>query len=95
MMGTLTGGIAHEFNNFLTPITGYADLIMADADPGSEIYDNAMEISEAAQKAQEVVKQISSMSRKTWRRSTMPCRWRDCSIGPGSWWRPTARRTWS
>ena len=64
MMGTLTGGIAHEFNNFLTPITGYADLIMADAEPGSEIYDNAMEISEAAQKAQEVVKQISSMSRK-------------------------------
>ena len=64
LMGTLTGGIAHEFNNFLTPITGYADLIMADADPGSEIYDNAMEISEAAQKAQEVVKQISSMSRK-------------------------------
>ena len=55
---------AHEFNNFLTPITGYADLIRADADPGSEIYDNAMEISEAAQKAQEVVKQISSMSRK-------------------------------
>ena len=64
LMGTLTVGIAHEFNNFLTPITGYADLIMADADPGSEIYDNAMEISEAAQKAQEVVKQISSMSRK-------------------------------
>lgn len=95
MMGTLTGGIAHEFNNFLTPITGYADLIMADADPGSEIYDNAMEISEAAQKAQEVVKQISSMSRKTWRRSTTPCRWRDCSIGRGSWWRPTAQRMWS
>ena len=64
VMGTLTGGIAHEFNNFLTPIMGYADLIMADADPGSEIYDNALEISDAAQKAQDVVKQISSMSRK-------------------------------
>ncbi len=64
LMGTLTGGIAHEFNNFLTPITGYADLIMAESDPGSEIYDNALEISEAAQKAQDVVKQISSMSRK-------------------------------
>ena len=36
LMGTLTGGIAHEFNNFLTPITGYADLIMADADPEDE-----------------------------------------------------------
>ena len=64
LMGTLTGGIAHEFNNFLTPIMGYADLIMADADPGSEIYDNALEISDAAQKAQDVVRQISSMSRK-------------------------------
>ena len=64
LMGTLTGGIAHEFNNFLTPITGYADLIMADADPESEIYDNALEISEAAEKARDVVKQISAMSRK-------------------------------
>ena len=64
LMGTLTGGIAHEFNNFLTPITGYADLIMADADPSSEIYDNALEISEAAEKARDVVKQISAMSRK-------------------------------
>ena len=64
LMGTLTGGIAHEFNNFLTPITGYADLIMADADPNSEIYDNAREISEAAEKARDVVKQISAMGRK-------------------------------
>ena len=64
LMGTLTGGIAHEFNNFLTPITGYADLILAATDPDSEIYDNALEISEAAAKAQDVVKQISAMSRK-------------------------------
>ena len=64
LMGTLTGGIAHEFNNFLTPITGYADLIMAETDPDSEIYDNAQEISEAAEKARDVVKQISAMSRK-------------------------------
>lgn len=64
LMGTLTGGIAHEFNNFLTPITGYADLILAETDPDSEIYDNALEISEAAAKAQDVVKQISAMSRK-------------------------------
>ena len=64
LMGTLTGGIAHEFNNFLTPITGYADLIMTDADPDSEIYDNAREISEAAEKARDVVKQISAMGRK-------------------------------
>ena len=64
LMGTLTGGIAHEFNNFLTPITGYADLIMAEADPDSDIYDSAQEISDAAEKARDVVKQISAMSRK-------------------------------
>lgn len=64
LMGTLTGGIAHEFNNFLTPITGYADLIMAEAAPDSEVYDNAREISEAAERAKDVVKQISAMSRK-------------------------------
>ena len=64
LMGTLTGGIAHEFNNFLTPITGYADLIMAETDLDSEIYDNAREISDAAEKARDVVKQISAMSRK-------------------------------
>ena len=28
IMGTMTGGIAHEFNNMLTPIMGYADLGM-------------------------------------------------------------------
>lgn len=64
LMGTLTGGIAHEFNNFLTPITGYADLIMAETDPDSDTYDSAREISEAAEKARDVVKQISAMSRK-------------------------------
>lgn len=64
LMGTLTGGIAHEFNNFLTPITGYADLIMAEADPDSDIYDSAQEISDAAEKARDVVRQISAMSRK-------------------------------
>ena len=44
--------------------TSFRIRAMADADPESEIYDNAREISEAAEKARDVVKQISSMSRK-------------------------------
>lgn len=28
IMGTMTGGIAHEFNNFLTPIMGHEELLM-------------------------------------------------------------------
>lgn len=64
IMGTMTGGIAHEFNNFLTPIMGYAEILMMELPPDSEQYDSACEIYEASEKAKEVVRQISSLSRK-------------------------------
>ncbi len=64
IMGTMTGGIAHEFNNLLTPIMGYADLLLMELDEDSESYDNALEIYEASQKAKEIIQQISSLSRK-------------------------------
>ena len=63
-MGTLTGGIAHEFNNFLTPIMGYAELLMMELPEDSEEYDNVIEIYEASEKAKDVVRQISTLSRK-------------------------------
>lgn len=65
VMGTMTGGIAHEFNNFLTPIMGFAELLMADLPAESDAYDSAREIYEASDKAKEVVRQISAMSRKS------------------------------
>lgn len=64
VMGTMTGGIAHEFNNLLTPIMGYAELLMLDLPESSESYDNASEIYEASAKAKEIIQQISSLSRK-------------------------------
>lgn len=64
IMGTMTGGIAHEFNNLLTPIMGYAELLMADLDEECEGYDSASEIYEASVKAKEIIQQISSLSRK-------------------------------
>lgn len=64
IMGTMTGGIAHEFNNLLTPIMGYADLLMMDLPEDSEEYENALEIYEASAKAKEIIQQISSFSRK-------------------------------
>ncbi len=63
-MGTLTGGIAHEFNNLLTPIMGYAELLMYGLPEGEENYDSAAEIYEASGKAKEIIQQISSLSRK-------------------------------
>ena len=63
-MGTMTGGIAHEFNNFLTPIMGYAELLMMELPEDSDEYDSAAEIYEASEKAKDVVRQISTLSRK-------------------------------
>ena len=64
IMGIMTGGIAHEFNNLLTPIMGYADLLMAEFPEDSEYYDEANEIFDAAAKAKEIIHQLSSLSRK-------------------------------
>ncbi|MGN0159607.1 MAG: ATP-binding protein [Brotaphodocola sp.] len=64
VMGTMTGGIAHEFNNFLTPIMGHAELLMMELPEDSEEYDSALEIYEASEKARDVIRQLSSMSRR-------------------------------
>lgn len=64
IMGTMTGGIAHEFNNFLTPIMGHAELLMMEFPEDTEEYDSAHEIYEASEKAKDVVRQISTLSRK-------------------------------
>ncbi len=64
IMGTMTGGIAHEFNNLLTPIMGYAEFLMMDLPENSDNYDSAKEIYEASVKAKEIIQQISSLSRK-------------------------------
>ncbi len=64
IMGTMTGGIAHEFNNLLTPIMGYADILMMELPEDSEEYENVSEIYDAAEKAKEIIQQLSALSRR-------------------------------
>ena len=64
IIGTMTGGIAHEFNNLLTPIMGYAELLMMSLDENSDEADSAREIYDASEKAKDIIQQLSSMSRK-------------------------------
>lgn len=64
VIGTMTGGIAHEFNNLLTPILGHADLIQLEAPEGSDLQDSAREISDAAARCKEIIQQLASLSRK-------------------------------
>ncbi|MCG8616604.1 MAG: ABC transporter substrate-binding protein [Desulfobacterales bacterium] len=63
-IGSLAGGIAHEFNNVLSIIIGNNELIMDDLKPGSLTMKNAREIQIASRRARDVVKQLLTFSRQ-------------------------------
>ncbi len=64
-IGTLAGGVAHDFNNILTAILGYAELSQARCDNGSLIYKNLEEIIRASDRAAHLVDQILKFSRQS------------------------------
>ena len=63
-IGTLAGGVAHDFNNILTSIMGYTELNLMDMQEGSEAWSNQSEILVASNRAKELVNQILLFSRK-------------------------------
>lgn len=63
-IGTLAGGIAHEFNNLLTPILGYSEFLQEQMGQDSEYYEDIGEIHKAGIRAKEIVEQILPFSRK-------------------------------
>jgi len=63
-----TGGIAHDFNNLLVGILGYADLVAEGAAPGSVAEEAAATISQAAQRASELTRQLLAFARVGHRR---------------------------
>lgn len=65
MMGMLTSGIAHEFNNLLTPIMGYSMMILEKLpEDDTELYDEILEIYHMSAKAKTVISRLSDLSRK-------------------------------
>ncbi len=63
-LGTLAGGISHDFNNILSPILGFTQLILDDAEKGSEMEDDLKEIYTAGNRAKELVRQILTFARQ-------------------------------
>ncbi len=59
MLGVLAGGIAHDFNNLLVPILGQADMGLTEVESGSELHRRFAEIRSAAEKASEMVNQLT------------------------------------
>lgn len=65
-LGVMTSGMAHEFNNLMTPIMGQSHLLLeqlADQDDTPQ-FESALDIFEASEKARSIIKGMSSMSKK-------------------------------
>jgi signal transduction histidine kinase/CheY-like chemotaxis protein len=62
-IGLLAGGVAHDFNNLLVGILGYADLLAAEAAPGSTTQEAATTITQAARRGAELTRQLLALAR--------------------------------
>jgi PAS domain S-box-containing protein len=63
-VGTLAGGLAHDFNNQLAPILGYAELALEALPPGLEAERYLQKVVESATRARDLVHRILTFSRQ-------------------------------
>ncbi|MCD4742323.1 MAG: response regulator [Desulfobacteraceae bacterium] len=63
-IGTLAGGVAHDFNNILQIINGYADITIMGKDKDGPDYSNLQIILDATDRAAKLVRQLLLFSRK-------------------------------
>jgi signal transduction histidine kinase/CheY-like chemotaxis protein len=63
-VGRLAGGVAHDFNNMLSVITGYAELGMGRLDPQDPLYADLQEILTAANRSANITRQLLAFARQ-------------------------------
>ncbi len=63
-LGVLAGGMAHNFNNLLAPILGYAELVLSTTDPSSLEANQLEVIIKSAKKAKSLVDKILVFGQK-------------------------------
>ena len=63
-IGRLAGGVAHDFNNVLTAIFGYADLLLDQIPADDSRHGDVQEIRRAAERAAALTRQLLAFSRK-------------------------------
>jgi two-component system cell cycle sensor histidine kinase/response regulator CckA len=63
-LGTLVGGVAHDFNNTLQVISGYLDLGLKQAQGNPQLMQDLGEAARAAQSASAVTRQLLAFSRQ-------------------------------
>jgi PAS domain S-box-containing protein len=70
-IGTLAGGIAHDLNNILVPILGYAELAEDRIAPDDPLTSDLRQIIKGALRARDMVAQILTFSRKVPQKSQL------------------------
>jgi len=63
-IGLLAGGVAHDFNNILTTIRGYADLMLMDMDESDLNYQSVKHIVDGSQRAEDLIRNLLAFSRR-------------------------------
>jgi len=63
-MGQLVGSVAHDFNNILTAISGFCDLLLLRHGMGDPSFLNIMQIKQSADRASNLVNRLLAFSRK-------------------------------
>ncbi|MEZ5839582.1 MAG: response regulator [Hyphomicrobiales bacterium] len=63
-IGQLAGGVAHDFNNVLTAIIGFSDLLLANHRPSDPAFQDIMNIKQNANRAAGLVRQLLAFSRR-------------------------------
>jgi two-component system cell cycle sensor histidine kinase/response regulator CckA len=63
-LGKMAGGVAHDFNNMLTVIKGYAELVMRKLTPTDPICAYINEIEKASRNSEDLVRQLLAFARK-------------------------------
>ena len=63
-IGTLAGGVAHEFNNIMTPILLYSQVALDEVAEGSAVADDLARIIASAHRARSLVTRILTFSRE-------------------------------
>jgi signal transduction histidine kinase/CheY-like chemotaxis protein len=62
-VGRLAGGVAHDYNNMINVIMGYADLALEKLTISDPLYDDLLEIREAAKRSMELTRQLMAFAR--------------------------------
>lgn len=63
-IGRLAGGVAHDYNNMLSLITGYTEMSLDETGPESPVYNYLQEIMAAAERSTEITRQLLAFARR-------------------------------